>query len=101
MCQPDKVSNVPYRMANPQQQARDNIREAKHQAETYDFVMHKDWWDINDLELASPTDPTPSYLHRNHSLFMFSDNMFCLLSHVLIDCSLFGSGFTSLFVVAT
>ena len=27
------------------------------QAETYDFVMHKDWWGINDLELASPTDP--------------------------------------------
>jgi len=27
------------------------------QAETYDFVMHKDWWGINDLELAFPTDP--------------------------------------------
>jgi hypothetical protein len=46
--------------------------------------------------------PTPRYLHRNHSLFMFSDNfLFYLLSHVLVDYSLFGSGFTSLFVVAT
>ena len=37
---------------------RDLCTEVFDLADSYDFVMTKDWWGINDLSLASPRDPT-------------------------------------------
>lgn len=36
---------------------RDLFTEVFDLADSYDFVMAKDWWGINDLNLASPRDP--------------------------------------------
>ena len=36
---------------------RDLFTEVFDLADSYDFVMAKDWWGINELSLASPRDP--------------------------------------------
>ena len=81
------------------------ISDIFEQAHTYDFVLHKDWWGINDLGLASPKDSNSTVIKTilNPMMTLCTPvmDLVVFVSHVLVDCSLFDSGFTSSFEVAT